>query len=141
MELMDAFRTRLKEPIRQAAERALRALDKVATGKTLRSIEVNVINDLSEVTFDVTIGGGAPFIQSGRSAGTLPPIQPIREWMASKNIIGNPWPIAKAIQRDGIDPVDLESELELRFDIALEQQLNDEDVLDAIDLFIQSRLI
>ena len=99
--------------IRSAVQKTFDDLDKVATGRTLDSVEIRSVVTGNEADFEITLGGGAPFIQSGRAPGAaMPPVQPISEWISARRLPLNPYAVAKSIAKNGIAPVDLLAALE-----------------------------
>jgi hypothetical protein len=100
----------LTQDINDVVREVFEEKNKIATGKTVDSTQVNFEITSDGFNFETTIGEGAPYIVSGREAGsTLPPPAPIAEWLAAKGVPYDLNDVRYAIARDGIEPVDIET--------------------------------
>ena len=100
----------LSEDIKDVVEQVLADNNKIATGRTLDSTEVELVSTSRGFEFNTSIGEGAPYIVQGRKAGSLPPpAGPISEWMAAKGISYDIDDVRFAIATKGIPPVDIET--------------------------------
>lgn len=94
----------------------LRRNKSVVTGMLRASGKVQqVANDADSVDAgffsDPSAGGYAFFVENGRRAGRMPPVDQLAQWFKKKHRIGNPkealaraWGLAKKIAREGTRP-------------------------------------
>lgn len=104
---------KLSKQLRTVAEREVKAaiveVDAVASKRLLNSItsEVSFANSRSYLIKIGSTEVHAEYIEEGRPAGRMPPIQAIYNWMIAKGIEGtthNAYLIAKKIGKDGYEP-------------------------------------
>lgn len=74
---------------------------KVASGRTLNSLRTSVLSSPSFVVGTLTGGDWWKYVGNGRGPGAMPPIEPIRQWIASKGLDLSPWAVAKKMQKEG----------------------------------------
>jgi len=92
---------------------------KQASGKLIASVRSEVSAAGQRVDLEIYAEEYADFIQEGRSKGTFPPAQPIKDWMKIKGIEEKAlFPIMKKIKEEGISPVDIISEAQKTESIA-----------------------
>lgn len=66
-------------------ERFMREHEQIVSGKTLASIKYTTTDTSLTVTAPRYVG----VLQEGRSAGKMPPVQPIIEWLRAKGVAGD----------------------------------------------------
>ena len=138
MSLPENIYQALRGPILKEAEQVFYDLDKVATGKTVKSLALGFKAGNTSLAMTLEAEGGALYIDSGRKAGsTMPPIAPIKEWMEARGISANPFVIARSIAEKGIKPTPLVETLDERLDTVIRENLS----IDIIQAFINTLLI
>lgn len=80
-------------------------LGKVATGSLLKSLKYNIEDTEDGLTLFILANDYVDYVDKGRPAGKMPPIDNIKQWCKVKGIDeGAAWPIAKNISKFGIPP-------------------------------------
>lgn len=125
--------TLLARRIRTSFQIALERHDKVATGSTLRSIEVRKVAKPTFYGFEVWAGPGFRFTQWGKRANTKLPVYKqggrfylVPELAAWKKAVGATMPdflLARSIARKARAPVDLIGEAEKDIKTYLEKSI------------------
>jgi len=103
----------LQQQLHQGVERVFYENNKVATGKTVESINIARTMGEQQYRFDISIGGGYPYIIGGRSAGSPPPPNnELQDWANAVGFTGRIPSLAFFIGAVGIEPVDLQTPIE-----------------------------
>lgn len=83
----------------------LRAADKDASGRLIRSLRYEVVEAAEELWLLVEAADYGAYVDAGRLPGKMPPVSKIREWTKLRGIPEKAaWPIARNIGRFGIKP-------------------------------------
>lgn len=92
-------------------KKILQSENKVATGNLIQSLDYKVIEVIGKVFLEITAADYFPFVDKGRRPGKMPPIKPIKSWMAAKGIVSKnkslPFLIARSIGEKGIKPTNV----------------------------------
>lgn len=103
----------LQRQLHQGVEHVFYENDKVATGKTVESINIGRTIGEQQYIFEIGIGGGYPYIVGGRKAGSPPPPNnALQEWANAVGFTGRISSLAFFISKKGIEAVDLQTPIE-----------------------------
>ena len=82
-----------------------------ASGRLIRSISVQDVENQQEVSSTISTVDYAKYVDEGRRPGKMPPIQDILQWVQDKPVLtagitqeSLAWAIAKTIARRGVRP-------------------------------------
>lgn len=132
--------TSLKNDLLLQVRPVFERLDKVASGKTVESFEVDIDRSANGFSINFTADDSAQHILEGRRPGSpRPPILPISQWLLSRGLdVIHSYAVAGKISRDGIEPVDWVTPLERELDPIIQSAFNsgtfDDEFLDRIFL-------
>lgn len=105
-----------KEYVKQLVIELINA-DKKATGNLIRSIDYKLIEATNEFMVQIMAPDYLKYVDEGRKAGKLPPVDKIIAWAKVRNLqpkkpkyktieqVG--WAVAKGIERNGIKPTNV----------------------------------
>lgn len=82
-------------------QRDMRARDKNATGGTSRGIEVNAVGGNSFTQGTLIADSQWRYVGSGRGPGMRPPIEPLKKWIAARNLTISAYAVANRIAKEG----------------------------------------
>lgn len=103
----------LQRQLHQGVEHVFYENNKVATGKTVDSINITRTIGEQYYRFEIGIGGGYPYIVGGRRAGEPPPPnKELQEWANAVGFTGRIPSLAFFISKKGIEAVDLQTPIE-----------------------------
>jgi hypothetical protein len=111
--MLDKALQALQNQLVQNIQEVFYLYNKVATGKTVESVDIQRTVGETLYRFDVRIGGGYPYIVGGRRAGQKPPPNPeLADWANAVGFTGPIPTLAFFIGKVGIDAVDLKTPIE-----------------------------
>lgn len=132
---------RLRDRLFDEIEPHFRSIGKYATGETVRSFQLDIDKQGSDIVMDLTADQSASAILTGRRPNSIPPpVGDIREWLAAINRdVTAARLVADAIGERGIAPFDWVTGLQDRWEPIIQDEFNkgafDDEVPQVITLF------